>query len=165
MQLELCAHVEDIACWKGGNFFWKTLDMKDLSDSYKTSSEFLQTFPRQFPNLSRKDLGNHLSCEAAATATRMQLDPLEKDTWSLRWSAQGEDTQTNRWCSYPHFLAMKINRDNVPVFVAGGQKIPEHLQFRVPKTTWGADPVPIGYVSIQGSISSLLRISIYPLVN
>ena len=114
---------------EGWHFFWKTLDMKDLSDSSKTPSKFLQRFPRPFPNLSRKDLGNHLSCEAAATATRMQLEPLEKDTWSLRWSAQGEDTPTNRWCSYPHFGAMKINRDNVPVFVAGGQKIPEHLQF------------------------------------
>lgn len=44
-KLELCAHVEDIACWKVV-FFWKTLDMKDLSDSSKTPSKFLQRFPR-----------------------------------------------------------------------------------------------------------------------
>ena len=159
---------------EGWQFFWKTLDMKDLSDSSKTSSKFLQTFPRQFPNLSRKDLGNHLSCEAAATATRMQLEPLEKDTWSLRWSAQGEDTQTNRWCSYPHFLAMKnmkINRDTVPVFVAGGQKkirstFNLRLQKPLPESTFGVQiQFRLDMSAYRGPISSLLRMIIYPLVN
>ena len=133
-----------------------------LQDIVKVFANIPSTIPQPFPKRSGKSplMWGSCYCHPHAAGALGEGHLLESEMVS-----GGRHPFSNRWCSYPHFLAMKINRDNVPVFVAGGQKIPEHLQFRVPKTTWGADPVPIGYVSIQGSISSLLRISIYPLVN
>ena len=160
MQLGLCAHVEDIACWKGGNFFWKTLDMKDLSDSYKTSSEFLQTFPRQFlqpfPKRSGKSplmwgscychphaagaLGEgHLESEMVSPGGR---HPNKSMVFVSSFFSHEKYENKQRHCS--------------SLRCRWAEKNSEHLQFKAPKTTpwihlWDADPVPIGYVSIQGS--------------
>ena len=97
-----------------------------LQDIVRVFANIPSTIPQPFPKRSGKSplMWGSCYCHPHAAGALGEGHLLESEMVS-----GGRHPFSNRWCSYPHFLAMKINRDNVPVFVAGGQKIPEHLQF------------------------------------